>query len=273
MKERPILFSAPMVRALLDGSKVQTRRLVKLPENAKHVQYWAPPSGRSEAGWAEPGVNYWTPDADGENDSNHLDRCPYGQPGDRLWVRETWGYRGSRWHGSEPDVLRIEIEYQTDGSRIEHVRPAGNYEGIPKQRKQKPDESHEDYYHDYLTSYFRQFRPSIHMPRWASRILLEITGVRVERLQDISTEDIIAEGLSTTLREHDAEMDLRDQWRALWESTGGDWDSNPWIWVIEFKRVEKATAEQAAFMLPCAQLQAQAKDEFDIPHFLRKGHD
>lgn len=70
-----------------------------------------------------------------------------------------------------------------------------------------------------------------------SRILLGIVSVRIKRLHDISTADIIAEGLSTTLRGHDAECDLRDQWRALWESTGGDWDANPWLWAISFVRV------------------------------------
>lgn len=83
----------------------------------------------------------------------------------------------------------------------------------------------------------KKWAPSIHMFRADSRILLEIVSVRVERLQSISTEDIIAEGLITTLRGHDAECDLRDQWRKLWESTGGEWDSNPWLWCISFRRL------------------------------------
>lgn len=123
--------------------------------------------------------------------------CPHGQRGDRLYVRESF----SLVPDSDEPAGHSAILYAADGER------------------------------------YGKLTPSIHMPRWASRITLEITAVRVERLHDISTEDIIAEGLSTTLRGYDAECDLRDQWRKLWESTGGDWDANEWLWVINFKRV------------------------------------
>ena len=208
MKERPILFSAPMVRAILAGTKTQTRRVVNLPADAKHVCYWAPPSGRSESGYADPGVNYWTPDPAGETDSNHLNPCPYGQPGDRLWVRETWRITGD----SPEDMLdmfdRDDVQYRADDDQ----------------------------------SYIDKYRPSIHMPRWASRILLEVIAVRVERLQDISEADAVAEGVDfaghTDEIMHDYSPDER--FSMLWESINGagSWNENPWVWVVEFRRVE-----------------------------------
>jgi hypothetical protein len=192
MKERPILFSAPMVRAILDGSKTQTRRVVKLPVE---------PDPDFTGGWKiihkavtlAIGVYARTL---GRADPRDPVICPYGQPGDRLWVREAVADIGAR------------LTYRADTDDGAHCM-------------------------------VKRWTPSIHMPRWASRILLEIVSVRVERLHDISTEDICAEGLSTTMREFDAECDLHEQWRQLWESINGaeNYDSNPWVWVIEFKRV------------------------------------
>jgi hypothetical protein len=160
-----------MVRAILEGRKTVTRRVVK-----------------------GSGLNFladFTPEYVALPE-NHF--CPYGRRGERLWVRETHADIGCR------------LTYRADTDDGAHCQ-------------------------------VKKWTPAIHMFRRHSRILLEITDVRVERLQDISTEQIIAEGLSTTLREHDAEVDLRRQWRDLWESTGGDWGSNPWVWVVEFKRV------------------------------------
>jgi hypothetical protein len=200
--ERGILFSAPMVRALLDGSKTQTRRVVKdLPSweiteiclDAGGTGKWMPngpaPSGRGMA-------------------AGHWRACPYGQPGDRLWVRETF----SDIYGAGGDERRRmeEVMYRADG------------ETDP-----------------YVIGY--RWTPSIHMPRWASRILLEITGVRVERLRDIGIEDIEAEGVVTSdeaIMEHGCRARVLD-WQRLWESINGagSWDANPWVWVVEFKRV------------------------------------
>ncbi len=173
--ERPILFSAPMVRAILEGTKTQTRRVVK---EAAH--------GKSRA-------------------------CPYGAVGDRLWVRATCAIVGSTDPGH--------VLYRASGYKEECQRL--RLENCPPEDQVR-------------------WRPSIHMPRWASRISLEITGARVERLQEISVEDCIAEGLSTNSREHDAEVHLRDQWKDLWSAINGadSWNANPWVWVIEFKRVE-----------------------------------
>lgn len=233
-RERPVLFSAPMVRAILAGTKTQTRRVVKLPANAKHVQYWTPPSGKSEPGWADPGVNYWTPDPSGEADSNHLDRCPYGQPGDRLWVRE-------KCQAYELPSGLDGVRYLADDSftPIENSEEAAERWGelaCYGMKKSGPPECRNV--------------PSIHMPRWASRILLEITAVRVERLNGISETDAEAEGIQRvpvgklitfTVPGTDIEkLGARAAYEKLWESINGpgSWEANPWVWIVEFKRVQ-----------------------------------
>ena len=201
IKERPILFSAPMVRAILEGRKTVTRREVK-----KRAALDCLAAGFEPAFLALPG---------------NADLCPYGKPGDRLWVRETFAFADkSGSHDAAPD---------------DHWRPA------------RPGMEPEIYRCWYRASDGHTadgfWKPSIHMPRWASRILLEISDVRVERLQDISRADIRAEGLQCPpeLASDDVSPNYRDwypaAWRELCESTGGDWDSNPWVWVVEFKRV------------------------------------
>ena len=197
MKERPILFSAPMVRALLDGTKTQTRRVAKLTD-AAHVK---------EVG----GHRRWHP-----ADENCVAASPYGQPGDRLWVREAWTTHACFDHIRAAELTTISLHYQADG-RIQTGRN----------------------------------RAAMHMPRWASRILLEVTAVRVERLQAISDADAKAEGLRR-YRENGIAPDLYsngmtdgfifpvDAYSALWEAINGpdSWALNPWVWVIEFKRVQ-----------------------------------
>jgi len=209
-KERPILFSAPMVQATLDNRKTMTRRVVKLPKKAR-----------------------WGNDYDGQvvfDDGSTFGhempvdemRCPYGAVGDRLWVRETWQTHCDQDHLSLRDIPR--------GSAIQY--PA-TYDGWVSKK-----------------------RPSIFMPRWASRILLEITGIRVERLHDISVEDAKAEGIEPI---HWPDLSIKylnyvskikgrrvtnllpkQSYFTLWESINGrkSLESNPWVWVIEFKRVE-----------------------------------
>ena len=215
MKERPILFSAPMVRAILAGTKTQTRRAVNLPADAKHVCYWAPPSGRSESGYADPGVNYWTPDPAGETDSNHLNPCPYGQPGDRLWVREAWKAH----------------------TTFDHLPPRG----IPR--------SHVWYMADEGYKAESRYRHARFMPRWASRILLDVTAVRVERLQDISEADAVAEGCKPIRPELVQDgliarpgRSAVEEFRPVWEEIHGEgsWDANPFVWVVTFRRIDHA---------------------------------
>lgn len=228
MKERPILFQGAMVRAILKGSKTQTRRIVKP----------APPSNTVAMGrWQDPGPEpaYWAFMRDGPAEPDHPFggaelhgepwRCPYGQPGDRLWVRETWA-----------------IVPRTAYARSDGV-----------QQTLRPDDDHDAVIYragwDRSDSGFR-WRPSIHMPRWASRITLEITGVRVERLQDISEADAIAEGIEPDVQPGDSVPLWRNyrtgnttaspaySYESLWESINGpgSWDDNPFVWVVEFKR-------------------------------------
>lgn len=216
IKTRPILMNGAMVRATLAGAKTQTRRVVS-PQ---------PPSGHVWIGWCASSLHrtdeeksVWALDDSSQLHNAHRVRCPHGRPGDRLYVRETFGYMSPDEH--QRPHSECNIEYRADLAPGCTDRPGNWPVGECADDPERP-----------------RWRPSLHMPQSASRITLEITGVRVERLQDISTEDIIAEGLSTTLRGYDAECDLRDQWRKLWESTGGDWDSNPWLWVINFAKVK-----------------------------------
>ena len=220
MKERPIPFNDPMVRALLADTKTQTRREVKLPADAKHVRYWAPPSGRSESGYADPGVNYWTPDPGGETESNHLNPCPYGQPGDRLWVQETW-----RHTAHDLDEARRITEDIMSGTAVDYA--ATYIDKCMRELGFSRDDAE-------MAFDFEEWRHHSKMPRWASRILLEVTAVRVERLQDISEADAMAEGCYT-----DPACPAYDAYRSLWESINGpgSWDANPYVWVVEFKRV------------------------------------
>lgn len=186
MKERPILFSGPMVRAILEGRKTQTRRIVR-----GAALRWLEDDG-------------FTPEFVSDPD-NRL--CPHGKPGDRLWVRETWAImsksRQSAWKGEAiPKHLMegVELVYRAD----EDYGP-----GI--------------------------YRPSIHMPRWASRIDLEITDIRVERLQDITEEDAMAEGAYKSPAAGNYRMGFGEIWESI--NGSGSWTKNPWVWVIEFKRV------------------------------------
>lgn len=204
-KERPILFSAPMVRAILDGSKTQTRRIIK---NQNLIG--APPHGFHA---------YEVEDSDGNRfwgfSSDDDDwKCPFGKPGDRLWVREKW------------NAMPV-------GEDGEAGYP---YFTIPKE---KPCGACIAYAADGEDG---PFRPSIHMPRWASRITLEIVSVRVERLQEISNNDAISEGIVCVWRGDNGphEFDQVPHFRFLWESINGkgSWDKNPWVWVIGFRRIE-----------------------------------
>jgi hypothetical protein len=236
MKERPILFSGPMVRAILEGRKTVTRRAL----NARALQLIEYGARCDEC---------HPPPVDGDiypNDASYYAGfCPYGQPGDRLWVREAWQYADWTEEG-EPH-----IGYQADGARIIH-------EEVPEEWAARlesvwADLSDTANYDIDGRAADRQWRPSIHMPRWASRILLEITAVRVERLQDISEEQARAEGTEpysvSSLAEDEIELvdaplkepgnSYRNGFAMLWESLNGSgsWAANPWVWVVEFKRV------------------------------------
>jgi len=223
-KERPILFTAPMVRALLDGSKTQTRRIIKpqpsgLPKLALHL---------AKRGWPE-----WFTD-------NWRQFCKYGHHGDHLWVRESWRIGAWNENGGE-----IAVDYLADNySRREwlQVPEADDFEKYWLQCCDDCDKAgieadEEGQYHWEPGQSPCRIRPSIFMPRWASRITLEIINVRVERLQDISKADCIAEGMQGL---NDVHAGWHQSYAALWESINGpgSWDANPWVWVIEFKRVQ-----------------------------------
>lgn len=223
VKERPILFSGAMVRAILSGQKTQTRRMVK----------------GMALEWLQPEM--FTPEYVADPDNR---MCPYGQPGDRLWVREAWGYRGSAISTEWPGIQKVAIEYRADSQRIEYERPSKDDSGLPKQRECRADEDYiNDYYNGYLTRYWKQWRPSIHMSRWACRLVLEIVSVRVERLQDISSADALAEGVSCHPDHHhkprESIYSAVGGFRELWESINGpeSWSANPWVWVVELKKV------------------------------------
>lgn len=213
MKEHPILFSAPMVRALLAGTKTQTRRVVKYdirgPSEPMDTFDWHDSNGK----WVGAhGRGYPF------KKTNAALLSPYGQPGDRLWVRET--------HAPQLDCS-LAWERWMNGRGGE--KPIIHYAADASER-----------------AWVEKWRPSIHMPRWASRITLEVTGVRVERLQDISEEDAMAEGCSLecmtpTGDDSGSAIYGPGGYQALWESINGpgSWDANPWVWIVEFKKLEQ----------------------------------
>lgn len=234
MKEHSILFKGPLVRAILEGRKTVTRRAIK-PEPQMVTD-------RSVEPWrGDPETLLRLLEKSGQ-------KCPFGQPGDRLWVRETWGVISHTW--------------DEDGNMIDWApdRPAtpvrempfglGYYSGHVIYAADGPMEWAGD--DDGGGDPRSAWKPSIHMPRKVCRLLLEVTDVRVERLQDITDSQIMAEGVDLEALADgqerydmvlagsgaDGRPTLRTAWRDLWNSTGGDWDANPWVWVIEFKRVE-----------------------------------
>ncbi|WP_153164366.1 hypothetical protein [Stenotrophomonas nematodicola] len=195
MRERPILFNGAMVRAILAGQKTQTRRAVAGVRGDNCLCLKKPTKTRS-------GIITHVLDAPGHG------LCPFGQPGDRLWVRETWQF----------EINAIGSAREEDGPFV--------YAADDGYGDRRIDE---------------RWRPSIHMPRWVCRLVLEITAVRVERLQAISTQDCLAEGITTRFKVADAADELRIQFRDIWNDTGGDWESNPWVWVIEFNRINEVS--------------------------------
>ncbi len=234
MKERPILFSASMVRALLDGSKTQTRRACK-PAQFYSLSAVVEVPDPMERGQVYNGSHF------GDEEGEVQFACPYGGRGDQLWVRETfvmgWPLNG---HG-------IVDKYDDEG----HEKPKQTF-----YRASNPDLTWCDGSDD--TPIPVPWKPSIHMPRAASRITLEVTSVRVERLQDISEADAMAEGIAygPTCDEGgrsggyhwDRNREDEDVWpaavqafRQLWIGINGphSWAANPWVWVVEFKRFQK----------------------------------
>lgn len=216
MKERPILFSTPMVQAILAGNKTQTRRIVKKAPTTEINHRLI----TLDNGWN------WQVDQQGVVPTMHreIDNpmvCPYGQIGDQFWVRESWYQKGTVGR-SYPD----DDEYQFFG----HKQAAYVADG------------------DAPKDWTVRKRPSIHMPRWASRLQLEITNIRVERLKDISSEDAKAEGFDYSTHPSAIEMGYaigaKTNFRITWEQIYGqnEWNRNPWVWVVEFKVIQGGAA-------------------------------
>ncbi len=224
MREHPLIMKGPLVRATLEGRKTQTRRPVK-----------GNPPG-DFAGWPvvvglPGGHGLWVQGAHGRTV-----RCPLGQVGDRLWVRETWGI-GAR---PCPDGGREGIEYRADEGFIED-----DISSLPLYSVEPPEGHTLDEYCK------RGWRPSIHMPRWACRLVLPLVSVRVERVQDITDEDAEAEGIREWAKTDPKLCALRAAgfavpngprflFRLCWISIYGEgsWDANPWVWVAEWKEIE-----------------------------------
>lgn len=231
MKERPILFSTPMVQAILAGNKTMTRRIIKpQPYFDKDSGYW-----------------YWKPTKKGAIMAN---RPPcdwfafyppkYGMIEDRLWVRETFGWYNTIVAGSYGFVDGEEVKYPPHVIKNGFKRPIVYKADYPKHRFDPNDSG---------------WKPSIHMPRIASRITLEITDVRVERLQDITKEDAYREGVEivttkpcTQYKDYEVNDGIfcnpRNSFNSLWNVIHGkdSWNLNPWVWVISFRK--EATHEQ-----------------------------
>lgn len=222
MKERPILFSGPMVLAILEGRKTQTRRIVKPQPTTNGLHGVYPDKYNHGPKWG-----FWLPD--NRLTEARLWDCPYGIPGDRLWVRESFQPLLAE------GVLWKDADYKTGlGYAPNYVATSPVVEYI--------DASHDDEMTPHIT-------PSIFMPRWASRITLEITDVRVQRLQDISEEDAIAEGVDFSRNpcgfsdtDHFACCNEYphtgvNRFMHLWDSINAykhPWTSNPWVWALTF---------------------------------------
>lgn len=220
-RERPILFSGEMVRAILDGRKTQTRRVGNM-RGADRVRWHV---GETHAWGAKPPERYegWVAEVDALKGLLLPLRCPFGQPGDWLWVRETFCPVDDREYGGV-----VWTDYRAT-PRYSAEHPAG-WDAAPDDAEAL------------------KWRPSIFMPRRASRISLEVTGIRVERIQDIGGQDAMAEGVErweygykgapcTSEVFPTAWTAFRSRWDALNGKRGYGWDANPWVWVIEFRRV------------------------------------
>ncbi|HBR1468933.1 TPA: morphogenetic protein [Klebsiella variicola] len=211
--ERGMIFNAEMVRAILDGRKTQTRRIIK-------PQPEATLSGSLSGKWLSRPLNgLLLPKI--EDIAIH---CPFGVVGDRIWVRET--FQGPLF---DYDLMDSYCKDPTPFEKPEFC--VYKADGVPA-----PE------FYDADDELHCCWRPSIHMPRWASRILLEITNVRVERLKSISDGDALREGCSTAdMKSGDC---VADVFARLWASIYGSdsWNANPWVWVIEFKCVEGGAA-------------------------------
>ena len=246
VRERPILFSGEMVRAILRGRKTQTRRAMKrnLPFQNEHGTWDWYPAGKALGFHARCGL----PVFDVPQGWAH-DWCPYGGHGEGLWVREAWRiaslpiddcpaiqYRADDsidWPDPLDPIFDWDSKYEDwfermNSQLLEDCERAGLEVNINEEMAYTWD----------WDSIPTRWRPSIHMPRWASRITLEVTGVRVERVQDITPEDAEAEGIEPYAPIYAPSASAIDAFSELWDSLNAKygWDVNPWVWVVEFRQ-------------------------------------
>jgi hypothetical protein len=215
--EKPILFSGEMVRAILAGRKTQTRRLVTVPwkGSRRALPY--------EPWWVSEDGKLLAQDEYGDFHEASTRMAPYGHAGDRLWVKETFQinhvkYVRGRLPKSRPTTL-AEVLYRADGNYAEQFEQVDSPE-------------------------MAIWRPSIFMPRWASRLTLAVTGVRIERLHAITDDDAKAEGVWHEPRHDGMLSHPRLAYAELWDKINGKrapWEKNPWVWVVDFRVVNAAT--------------------------------
>lgn len=213
--ERPILFSTEMVKAILEGRKTQTRRILKIDYDF-YKNRCIKIDNR--------GNNFWSI----INKYNYMHvyqnlRCAYGKVGDILWVRETWL--------KQPNI--------TSKMLVDGADTCDKYYYKASEDKNRLEQ---------LISLGWKVKPSIHMPREACRIKLKITHIAISKLQNIGTFDLLREGMTSKLRDYDAELDLYNQYSQLWDKLnkerGYSWESNPFVWVISFEKVENNTIKE-----------------------------
>lgn len=249
MAEHPTIFSTEMVRAVLDGRKTQTRRIIKpQPEYEDGYRYWwkgdwdtrgGPRAGVCTHGNPGNGEATWSLD-------EIVEHCPYGKVGDTLWVREAWSFIGTGWSSDAPNQETIYVGYKADNSRRDIILPYDtekcelcNGLKIPGKINPYGETTDREAYLEWQQKWWekQKNKSARFMFRWAARIFLEITNIRVERVQNITLADIKAEGLSIDRKF----QETKDAWIELWDSLnskrGYCWDKNPFVWIIEFKRV------------------------------------
>ncbi|WP_318358015.1 hypothetical protein [Enterobacter sp.] len=224
MTERGMIFNSEMVRALLNGTKTQTRRIIKLSH---------------ERGMQNPVVRGKNGEISFIGCRLAAMLCPFGQPGDHIWVRETWA--DVNLEGIPAVAYRADDDVYSlmDDKSFLDEDGAFNYED-PRVAKY----SFAAWYSDLISGTEGRWTPSIYMPRWASRITLEITDVRVEQLKHVPRDEIIAEGYPAERAADGGDYDPFLWYRDLWESIYGEgsWQANPWVWVIDFRRIAGGAA-------------------------------
>ena len=224
MKERPILFSTPMVQAILEGRKTMTRRVCKdiadcdFKGGLDREPYLGDITLFEKVGlrkwdWVKH-KNQWLYKLQNAVDGSktYLLKCPYGQPGDRLWVRETWASYCDECKSNQGEGYKDATCAYGDCNRYAYK---ADDDGCPGGK----------------------WRPSIHMPKEAARIFLRITDVRVERLQDITYDDCLREGMWNYGTDVDTLAAFQELWQTTYAKRGFGWETNCWVWVLEFERV------------------------------------